>query len=160
MGQAAARWRPCRAYVDNVAHAVVLAAASSRAAGRVYNVAALSAPSEREWVEAIAAVIGWRGEIVLRPEAELPPHLWFDGDPSQDLVLDTSRIRSELGYAEPVAFQAGLERTVAWHESNPGTDVPSSLEYAAEDRVLGLAPRGNGPPEAAPISGDQRRTVR
>ena len=58
-----ADWRWVRGYVEDVAHALCLAATDERAAGRTYNVADPVAFSEREWVERIARVHGWQGEV-------------------------------------------------------------------------------------------------
>ncbi|HTF56951.1 MAG TPA: GDP-mannose 4,6-dehydratase, partial [Planctomycetota bacterium] len=34
-------------------------------------------------------------------------------------ALDTSKARTELGWRAEVAFERGLEETVAWYRSNP-----------------------------------------
>jgi hypothetical protein len=57
-------------------------------------------------------------------------------DWSQSLVAETSRIRHELGYHEPVARSAGLEATVAWERETPPLLDPVQFDYAAEDRLL------------------------
>jgi nucleoside-diphosphate-sugar epimerase len=43
----------------------------------------------------------------------------------QDIVIDSSKIRHELGYAEPTSFAFGLGRAVAWEESQPPTADPA-----------------------------------
>jgi hypothetical protein len=56
---------------------------------------------------------------------------------AQDLVVDTTRIRRELGYAEPVSRDEALIRAVAWERAHPPQDIdPEAFEYAAEDAVL------------------------
>jgi nucleoside-diphosphate-sugar epimerase len=87
-----ARWRSTRCYVRDVAEAVLAAVDSPRAAGRTYNVGERDALSERDWARAIARVHGWDGTIVEQP---------WDGveeDYDQPLVLDTTCIRTELGW--------------------------------------------------------------
>jgi hypothetical protein len=55
----------------------------------------------------------------------------------QDLAVDTTRIRTDLGYTEPVPRSEALRRTVAWARANPPTDIPPTpFDYAAEDAVL------------------------
>jgi hypothetical protein len=55
----------------------------------------------------------------------------------QDLAVDTTRMRAELGYTEPVPRAEALRRTVAWARVNPPTDIPPiPFDYAAEDTVL------------------------
>lgn len=112
-----AAWRWTRGFVENVAAAIALAVTDGRSARRVYNVGEEPALTEREWVERIAAAAGWRGEIVLVSGAEMPDHVKQPLDWRYDLWTDTSRIRRELGYVEPVDLDASLERTVAWERS-------------------------------------------
>ena len=72
--------------------------------------------TEREWVERIAAVVGWHGEIVTLPADEMPPRPFSGLDWRQDLALDTGKIRGVLGYTEPVDPAEGVRHTVdeAW----------------------------------------------
>jgi nucleoside-diphosphate-sugar epimerase len=109
-----ARWRWVRGYVEDIAHAIVLAATDERAAGRTYNVADPVAYSEEEWVRRIAAVHGWPGELAfVNKEQEL--------DLRQDYLVDSNRIRNELGYAETVDPVEALRRTIEWERLNPPT---------------------------------------
>ena len=55
-------------------------------------------------------------------------------DFTQHYDVHSSRIRSELGYAELVDERTALERTVAWERANPPADT--TLDYAAEDEAL------------------------
>lgn len=129
-----ARWRWVRGYAEDVGRALALVVESDEAAGRVYNVAAMDAPSEEGWVARIAAAVGWEGRIVTVP-AELMPGTRTDGiDFSQDYVVDSTRIREEIGYAEAVDEETALERTVAWERANPPIEV--ELDYEAEDATL------------------------
>jgi len=134
-----ARWRWTRGYVENVAAAIALAVTDERATGRVYNVGEESALSEADWVRAIAQAAGWSGEIVVVPRARLPLSLrwWGDLALDQDWATDTTRIRTELGYAERVPRDEALRRTIAWERANVLTDVPPTLfDYATEDALL------------------------
>ncbi len=133
-----AAWRSSRGYVENVAAAVVLAVVDAHSAGRIYNVSEPQAPSEAEWVGAIAAAAGWKGRIAVVPRERLPEHLAPGGNTDQPLVADTTRIREELGYREPVTRKGGLRRTVAWERAHPPEAVdPRTFDYAAEDAALG-----------------------
>jgi len=92
------RWRWTHGYVENVAQAVVLAACHP-AAGGIYNVG-----------EAVTPTVADR-------LARLPPSSSVAASPmpanfDQHIVYDTSRIRRELGYAEPVSYEEGLRRTL------------------------------------------------
>lgn len=131
-----ADWRSPRGYVDNVAAAIALAAVSGQAAGRVYNVAELPAFSEREWAGKIAAAAGWTGEFVIVPTDRMPPHLAQKGNSAQHWSADSSRIRRELGYREPVPFDEAIARTIAWERGNPPGELnPNRFDYGAEDEA-------------------------
>jgi nucleoside-diphosphate-sugar epimerase len=133
-----AAWRSPRGYVDNVAAAIALAAVSGSAAGRVYNVAERPAFSEREWAAKVAAAAGWDGEFVTVPAACMPPHLAQPGNTAQHWEADSTRIREELGYREPVALEEAIRRTIEWERAHPPADFdPNKFDYAAEDAYSG-----------------------
>lgn len=131
-----AQWRFCRAYVEDVALAIALAVLNPQAAGRVYNVAEPEALTQAEWVWAIGEAVGWRGRVVALPRDRLPKHLvGIDADFKQHMVVNSSRIRAELGYRETVTREDALRRTVAWERTHPGEIDPAKFKYAAEDAV-------------------------
>ena len=134
-----AAWRAPRGYVENVAAAIALAAVDARAAGRIYNVAETPAFSELEWARKIAAAAGWPGRFVVLPRERAPKHLVFPGNPAQHWEVDSSRIRRELGYREPVAIDQAIRRTIEWERSNPpaaAANLHPPFDYAAEDAAL------------------------
>jgi nucleoside-diphosphate-sugar epimerase len=132
-----AQWRWTRGYVENVAAAIILAVTREQAANRIYNVGEADAPSETEWVEAIGRTAGWKGEVIALPRKSLPEHLKEPYDWRQNLVADTSRIRNELGYKEPILRQATLKQTVDWERKHPPKEVTMQrFNYAAEDEAL------------------------
>ncbi len=135
--QGMANWRWTKGYVENVAAAIVLAVVEERATGRIYNVGEQDALSEAEWVRAIGAAAGWKGKVVILSSQHVPDHLVSDINTNQHLVADTTRIRQELGYREPVSRDEALRRTVAWERAHPPEEVdPKMFDYAAEDAVL------------------------
>ena len=132
-----ASWRWTRGYVENVAAAIVLAITNDRAAGRIYNVGEVRTLTIAEWVRAIADAADWEGNIVTLPADRLPPHLVADMDTTQDLLVDTTRIRHELGYREPIELNEALARTISWERANPPTEIDArQFDYAAEDAAL------------------------
>jgi nucleoside-diphosphate-sugar epimerase len=131
-----AAWRAPRGYVENVAAALALAAVSDQAAGRIYKVAERPAFSELEWSRRIARMTGWDGEFVVLPRDRMPAHLVFPGNARQHWEADSSRIREELEYAEPVEIDEAIRRTVAWERANPPGFTPYAFDYAAEDAAL------------------------
>src|SRR5262249_51410213 len=110
---ALAPWRGARGYVDHMADALMLAASHPAAPGKVYNVADEPELSELAWVEAIGRAAGGQGAPALVPAPE--PGM----DLAQEWVLDSRRIRAELGYRETVPFDEGLRRAVAWERAQP-----------------------------------------
>ena len=136
MDDTLAAWRGPRGYVENVALAIALAATSERAAGRVYNVAEPVAYSELEWARKVAAAARWTGEIVVVPGDRAPEHLRMPGNLEQHWVAGSTRIRTELGFAERVPVDEAIRRTIAWQRANPPPIPMAVFDYAAEDAVI------------------------
>ena len=141
MPESVANWRSPRGYVENVAGAIALAATSERAAGRVYNVGEAESFSELEWARMLAAAVGWNGGFVPVPDDMAPPALRIAGNLQQHWVVDTLRIRTELGYREPVAREEAIRRTAEWERAHPPPIDPARFDYAAEDEAAKNAAR-------------------
>jgi nucleoside-diphosphate-sugar epimerase len=132
-----AGWRWSHGYVENVAEAIALAVVDRRAAGRTYNVGEPVVPTVAERVRQIGEVAGWKGRIVALAADRLPQHLRTQYEPRQDLVVDTRRLRAELGFEEPVSLEEGIRRTIAWERVNPpDAGDPTPAEYDAESAAL------------------------
>jgi nucleoside-diphosphate-sugar epimerase len=114
LDRAKASWRWTRGYVEDVGEAIAVATGDQRAAGRIYNVGEEDAVTEAKWIRLIGEAAGWRGKVREVPADELPKELKEPFDFSQDLTIDTRRIRKEIGFREPVGRREGLKRTVAW----------------------------------------------
>jgi nucleoside-diphosphate-sugar epimerase len=127
-----ANWRSSWSYVGNVAHAIALAVTDGRAARRIYNVSEESSPTMLEIGLELAGLLGWDGEFVLFDDDQLPPPLGTD----QDLVADSTRIRTELGYRELVPRQAAMLETIAWERTGPPPPAVGEFDYAREDTLL------------------------
>jgi nucleoside-diphosphate-sugar epimerase len=122
--------------VENVAHAIALAATDERAAGKIYNVAEEETFSELEWARKIAAHTGWQGEFVVLPKEQAPKHLLQPGNTAQHWVASSEKIRRELGYREIVPLAQAIERTIAWERTSPLEGASfHQFDYAAEDAV-------------------------
>jgi nucleoside-diphosphate-sugar epimerase len=92
------RWRWTHGYVENVAHAIVLAAVHPAASG-VYNVGEERTPTVEERLANLPS-----SSV---PSASVPYHF------EHDIAYDTSRIRRELDFREPVEYEEGLRRTLS-----------------------------------------------
>ena len=138
-----AHWRWTHGYVENVAAAIALAVVNDKASKRIYNVGELQAFTQEEWARQIGQAAGWRGRIIVVSQERVPTELldamWNmqDANTDQHVVVDTTRIREELGYVELVPLDVAMQRTIAWERANPPARIdPKAFDYAAEDDVL------------------------
>src|ERR1700756_2395690 len=132
-----AAWRAPRGYVDNVAHAIALAATSDQAAGRIYNICEEPSLSELAWQRKITTQANWPGQFIVLPRSNPPKHLVLPGNAAQHVVASSERIRAELGYEEPVEIDEAIRRTIAWEQRNPPSTInPQQFDYDAEDAAL------------------------
>ena len=130
-------WRGPRGYVDNVAHAIVLATTSPCAFGRIYHVCDEPALTELEWQKKIVAQTNWPGRFVVLPNQRTPKHLLVPGNTAQHLIANTDRIRRELGYTELLQTDVAIYRTIEWEQVNPPTGTTfHQFDYSAEDAAL------------------------
>ncbi|MBV9265889.1 MAG: NAD-dependent epimerase/dehydratase family protein [Acidobacteriaceae bacterium] len=132
-----AAWRGPRGYVENVAHAIALAATSERARGRTYHLCEEPCLSDLEWSRNIASQAGWAGKFVVMPREKTPKHLLMPVNALQHIIASSERIRSELNYRQPVSTGETIRRAIAWEQANPPA-VPSfhQFDYDAEDLAL------------------------
>ncbi|MCI0339860.1 MAG: NAD-dependent epimerase/dehydratase family protein [Planctomycetales bacterium] len=129
-----ARWRCSRASVADVAAAIVLAACDGRPGSRLYNVAEPDAPTVAEWAALAAEARGWTGRILTLPDARCPPACRVGVRGDRPVVLDSRRIREELGYREAVPRREAVRAAVTWEAENPAPGPPP--DYASEDAAL------------------------
>jgi nucleoside-diphosphate-sugar epimerase len=132
-----AAWRGPRGYIENIVHAIELAAISDAAAGQVYNVCEEPVLSELEWQRQIAAAAHWSGDFVVLPRERTPGHLQQPGNAAQHIVASSQKIRSELKYQESIDTEEAIRRTISWEQNNPpAMMIPEQFDYAAEDAAL------------------------
>jgi nucleoside-diphosphate-sugar epimerase len=108
-----ADWRTCRGFVENVAHAITLAATNEKAANQIYNVAEENSFTESEWVQMIQKYC--QSEIPIQTTKNES----LDFYPAQQLIIDSQKIRQELGYKEIVPFPQGMLETIQWENEHP-----------------------------------------
>jgi nucleoside-diphosphate-sugar epimerase len=138
LDEALVGWLRAHCYVEDVAHAIALTVTEEAAGGRIYNVAYERTFTEIQWVQEIARVHRWSGEVVLAKSDLLPEYLREDAfDLRQDYVVDSSRIRRELGYREIASEDEALRRTIEWELRNsPEPGSQTEPDYDAEDKAL------------------------
>jgi nucleoside-diphosphate-sugar epimerase len=93
------QWRWTHGYVENVAAAIALATTHPAATGRLYNVGESPTPTVGERLAGL-------------PPSSIPADESAPFNFAQDIAYETRRIRSELGYVEPVDYEEGLRRTL------------------------------------------------
>jgi nucleoside-diphosphate-sugar epimerase len=95
------QWRWTHGYVENVGHAIALAAVHPEAAGRIYNVGEEFTPTVADRLRD------------LPEQTRLAPHVPDPGaNFAQNIAYDTTRIRRELGYREIVGYEEGIRRSL------------------------------------------------
>jgi nucleoside-diphosphate-sugar epimerase len=133
----AAKWRWSRGYVENIADAIVLAVTNDKAKNHIYNVAEQEAFSTAEWIKAIGKVVGWKGRVVIAKQDELPKNMHPTFNAKQHLVVDTTRIREDLGYREVLSQDEAIRRTAEWERNNPPAKMdPKQFDYESENELL------------------------
>ena len=101
-------------YVDDHVDAYLTAMKSKRAKGQVYNIGTGIGVSNKELAEMIAERIGYdKKRIVL---GSYPPGYPYRPQISDQpyIVLDSSKIREEVGWAPKVSLNEGLDRVVSY----------------------------------------------
>jgi nucleoside-diphosphate-sugar epimerase len=131
-----AGWRMIRGYSENCAEAISLAIENEKSSGEVFNVGDSDTLTEKEWILRLGKIFGWNGKVVTLPNDKLPGHLQTDTSWQYDLDVDTSLIRKELGFREPVSRDAALRKMIEWQLTNPPSPGDADFDYAAEDKAL------------------------
>lgn len=128
----------------NAAHSILLAVDSpSVAAGEAFNCADDDQFSLVQWCTMAASAAGGSLDVVGAP-GELPSPGWaamvFHYTSSRHVVIDTTKIRTLLGYIDAKPAREGLVETVAWqigHQDQPEWwSVLDPFDYDAEDAWL------------------------
>lgn len=135
-------------YAGNLAHAVLLAVDHPEAAaGQVYNCGDEQQYTVRQIVELIADEMKHKFEILSLPaEVAYPARgISLEITPHHKL-MDLHKIKSQLGYTDPLPPAEALRRTARWyieHQPERGGEIEQRLQdnfdYATEDQLAGIA---------------------
>ena len=132
-------------HVENAAHAVLLAVdRPDDARGQIYNCGDERLLTLRQIVELIAEALDYQLEIVSMPwEFALPARPLIAQPWITHRVLDLTKLKTQLGYADVVAPERGLAQTALWLKNHPlpqgGTDekiLQDPFDYRAEDELI------------------------
>jgi hypothetical protein len=86
----------------------------------------------------VAGIAGWKGEVVIVSDDQLPDPLKVPLNAAQNWTIDANRFRSETGFAEPFTLEESLEETIAWLRANPPSVPAERLErWQQEDEAEG-----------------------
>jgi len=109
-----AEWVTTHGYVENVAAGVALCVGSPRAIDTVFNIGECIPVDKLTWAERIAECLSWTGEIQICDDTNCDFAQSLEAlDLSVPFLIDSTRIRKELGYSEPVSIPDGLQRTIS-----------------------------------------------
>lgn len=134
-----------KGYLQNMAHSLALALENTKAEGAVYNVSDEVTLSVRQTVQMIGEIMDHEWEIVPVPRSLMPKiaqtqGLPFSCDPfdiEPHLLLDISKIKTELGYRDLVPTRKAIENTVKWLCDNPPQKSEFAVvSYAALDEAI------------------------
>jgi nucleoside-diphosphate-sugar epimerase len=129
-------------YVDNVAQAMMDAAASAKAVGRAYNISDGTGTTWREYTWALADALDYprpwlrlpfSAAMALAPAMEAAQRtLHLPGRPlltrhavhlvGQDQEFPSARAREDFGFAPRVSFAEGMARSAAWVRSQASSN--------------------------------------
>ncbi|MEX1217369.1 MAG: NAD-dependent epimerase/dehydratase family protein [Acidimicrobiales bacterium] len=132
-------------YTENLAHAVLCGIDQpAEAAGLAFNCGDDEVLSVRQIIEIIAVELGAELEIVSMPfEIALPARPLLAQPSPTHRVLDTSLLRTRLGYRDLVPAREAVARTARWLIENPiAPGAPEEFvltdpfDYAAEDHLI------------------------
>jgi nucleoside-diphosphate-sugar epimerase len=132
-------------YVENLAHAVLLAVDHpDAAAGQVFNAADEENLTIAQIVDLVAEELGHRWEVVSMPwDLAVPARPLVQQHRTTHRVLDVGKLRARLGYRDLVPARLAVRRTARWlaeHRPEPGGIEERILEdpfdYANEDRLV------------------------
>ena len=111
-------------------------------AGRIFNVADERSLTLAQIAEVIADELDHRFEILsLPPELAVPARPLVMHHATNHRVVNTSDLRTVLGYRDVVTPEEGLRRTARWLAENQPSDRAATLlqdpfDYAAEDELI------------------------
>lgn len=130
-----------RVATRNAAHGLLLALDQpDRASGQIYHCADDEQFTLRQWYEMIIDQAGVELDLVSLPERLARPfHVLLK--PHHHMLMDTAKIRRELGYKDAIATPDAIREGIEWWRKNPVTpeshpNYRDRFAYEQEDEVV------------------------
>ena len=129
----------------NLAHSVLLAADNATAsAGQIYNCGDEQQFTFGQIVQMICKKMNHEFDLISMPyDLALPARPYVSEQTTHHRLMDTSKIRNELGYRDVNPVEEALGLTVDWllgNQPEPGGEIEQRLQdrfdYVGEDRVI------------------------
>ncbi|MCK6597371.1 MAG: NAD-dependent epimerase/dehydratase family protein [Bdellovibrionaceae bacterium] len=110
--QQQAAWKWTHGHVNDMAYAIVLLAEKLLKGISIYNVGEAQTPSMKKRVEIIAKLM--KKKIAWHESQEVPDELSILRKKPNDFVVDSTKIRNEIGYQEIISTYDAYSDTVKW----------------------------------------------
>ena len=132
-------------YAENLAHAILLAVDQPEAArGQIFNCGDSQTLTLRQMVEVIAEGLAHEWRIVSMPyELAISAKPLMMQPTTTHRLMDISKLKQRLAYADKVTPQQGLIKTAHWLLKNPfAADdwhvkaLQDPFDYCAEDQLI------------------------
>jgi nucleoside-diphosphate-sugar epimerase len=132
-------------YVDNLAHALLLAVDQPAAAmGEIFNCGDDEKLTIRQVAELITGELAYDWELLSMPARfAIPSRPLMQNYRTTHRVVDTAKLRDKLGYRDVVPAREAVRRTARWLVEHPParsgyeeTALQDPFDYEAEDRLV------------------------
>lgn len=132
-------------YAENMAHAVLLAVDQPKVScGQIYNCADEQALTVRQTIDVVSAQMSHSWRVVSMPWELATPACPLIMQPlTTHRLMDISKLKAQLGYADVVSPTHALAKTVRWLVANPpepdGIEhmvLQDPFDYDAEDALI------------------------
>ncbi len=111
-----ANWLWTHGYImEDVAYGIALAVTDERATGRLYNITEPQTRTMLDFIHAIGEQLNWKGMIIQVPYGHLPDELGIPLHTEQNIIVESIRIREELGYREAFSFEE-VQEIFRWND--------------------------------------------
>lgn len=117
-----AQWQGCWGFVDNIVEAIRLVAVHPKAMGQIYHIGDAINLAYVDIARRLSEAANWQGEVRVThekcPKTNLRQVFGVKNlNPAQYLSLDSSKIRQELDFKEPVSEKEAFQATYDYLKS-------------------------------------------